>query len=139
MIKPTYTDTDLHLGASADLKQEGQVMVHTHRLIFARPVTRAEQHLLADVLVGFYYTVHFSQQFGNGLVSEPVVEFVSDHEARYTLWQQTLSGPWKDLLFAILANFSHEVAPIQWHDDSRIFDPDRRPHATMEHEASTTD
>jgi hypothetical protein len=57
-------------------------------------------------------------------VAEPIVEFLSEHEARYTLKQHTLSGPWKDLLFAVLANFSHEVAPIQWHDESRAFDPE---------------
>jgi hypothetical protein len=124
MAKLTYTVTDLRIGATTDVKREDKTVVHTHRVIFARPLTRAEQHLFADVLVGFYYTVHFSQQFGNGLVAEPVVEFISDHEARYTLRQCTLSGPWKDLLFAVLANFSYEVAPIQWHDDSRAFDPE---------------
>jgi hypothetical protein len=98
-------------------------VVHTHRVRCARPLTRAEQHLFADVLVGFYYTVHFSRQFGDGLVAAPVVEFLSPHEARYTLKQKTLSGPWKDLLFAVLANFSHEVAPIRLHDESRAFEP----------------
>ncbi|ETW94079.1 MAG: hypothetical protein ETSY1_36435 [Candidatus Entotheonella factor] len=137
MNKPTYTDTDLYLGASTDVKHHDQVIIHTHRLIFARPVTRAEQHLFADVLVGFYYTVHFSQQFGNGLISEPLVEFVSDHEAQYTLRQRTLSGPWKDLLFAILANFSYEVVPIQWHDDSRAFDPERHSCPVTEREVSS--
>ena len=123
MAKPTYTDADVRLGATTEVKREGKTMVHTHRVLFARPLTRAEQHLFADVLLGFYYTVHFSQQFGNGLVAEPVVEFINAHEARYTLRQRALSGPWKDLLFAVLANFSHEVAPIQWHDESRAFDP----------------
>ncbi len=132
MAKPTYTDADVRIGATTDVKREGQTVVHTHRVIFVRPLTRAEQHLFADVLVGFYYTVHFSQQFGNGLVAEPVVEFRSDHEARYTLKQRTLGGPWKDLLFAVLANFSHEVAPIQWHDDSRAFDPEVRPRRTAD-------
>ena len=93
MAKPTYTDADLRLGATTDVKREGQTVVHTHRVTFARSLTRAEQHLFTDVLVGFYYTVHFSQQFGNGLVAEPVVEFLSAHEAQYTLKQRTLSGP----------------------------------------------
>ena len=52
-----------------------------------------------------------------------MVEFVNEAEARYTLRQRTLSGAWQDLLFAILANFSYEVAPIQLHDESRVFDP----------------
>ena len=85
MAKPTYTDADLRIGATTDVKRERQTVMHTQRVIFARPLTRAEQHLFADILVGFYYTVHCSQQFGNGLVAEPVVEFLSEHEARYTL------------------------------------------------------
>jgi len=132
MAKPTYTDADVRIGVTADVKWEEQTVMHTHQVIFARPLTRAEQHLFADVLVGFYYTVHFSQQFGNGLVAEPVVEFLSTHEARYTLKQRTLSGPWKDLLFAVLANFSYEVAPIQWHDESRAFDPAVGPRRTAD-------
>jgi hypothetical protein len=132
MAKPTYTNADLRVGSTTDVKREGQTIVHAHRVIFARPLTRAEQHLFADVLVGFYYTVHFSQQFGNGLVTAPVVEFLSAHEARYTLKQRTLSGAWKDLLFAMLANFSHEVAPIRWHDDSRAFDPEAGPRRTAD-------
>jgi len=124
MAKPTYTDADVRMGATTEVTRAGETVVHTHRVIFARALTRAEQHLFADVLVGFYYTVHFSRQFGKGLVAEPVVEFLSEHEARYTLKQRTLSGAWKDLLFAVLATFSHEVAPIQWHDDSRAFDPE---------------
>lgn len=123
MAKQTYTAAHMHVSTIADVTREGETVVHTHRLSFARPLTRAEQHLFADVLVGFYYTVHFSQQFGNGLVTEPVVEFLSACDATYTLRQRTLSGPWKDLLFAVLANFSQEVAPIRLHDESRAFDP----------------
>ncbi|MBV7334185.1 hypothetical protein KFU94_39320 [Chloroflexi bacterium TSY] len=52
-----------------------------------------------------------------------MVEFLSESEARDTLRQTELSGDWKKLLFAILANFSHEVAPIRLHDESRAFDP----------------
>ena len=55
MAKPTYTDADVRLGATTEAKREEQTIVHTHRVIFARPLTRAEQHLFADVLVGFYY------------------------------------------------------------------------------------
>ena len=132
MAKPTTTVADLRMGTTTDVKREDKTVVHTHRVIFTRALTRAEQHLFADVLVGFYYTVHFSQQFGNGLVTEPVVEFISNHEARYTLRQRTLSGSWKDLLFAILANFSREVAPIQWHDDSRAFAPESEPRRTVD-------
>lgn len=123
MAKPPYTKADLHIGTITEVRQEGETVVHTHHVRFARPLTRAEQHLFADVLVGFYYTVHFSRQFGDGLVAEPVVEFTSACEARYTLRQKTLSGPWKELLFAVLGNFSHEVAPIRWHDESRAFEP----------------
>lgn len=125
MAKRTYTEADLQIGRTADVKREGETVTHIHCAHFARPLTRAEQHLFTDVLVGFYYTVHFSKQFGGGLVAEPVVEFLSDHEARYTLRQRSMSGPWKDLLLAVLGNFSQEVVPIRLHDESRIFDPER--------------
>ena len=117
MAKQKYTEADVHIGTIADVKRAGATLTHTHRVIFTRPLTRAERHLFADVLVGFYYTVHFSQ------LAEPVVEFLSAHAAQYTLRQRTLSRPWKELLLAILANFSQEVAPIRWHDESRAFDP----------------
>ena len=132
MTKPKYTETDVHIGTITEVKWEGETVVHTHRVSFSRPLTRAEQHLFADVLIGFYYTVHFSQQFGNGLVAAPTIEFMSDCEAQYTLRQNAMSGPWKDLLFAVLANFSHEVVPIRLHDDSRAFDPALRAQQTVD-------
>ena len=124
MAKQTYTEADLQIGTKSKISWKSKIALHTHNVIFTRPLTRAEQHLFASILTGFYYTVHFSRQFGNGLVAEPVVEFISDDEARYTLRQTTLDGPGKELLFAILANFSHEVAPIRLHDESRAFDPE---------------
>ena len=123
MAKKQYTAADLQVGTTATFQINDGITTHTHIVHFGRPLTRAEQHLFSDVMIGFYHTVYFSRQFGNSLVTEPVVEFVSESEARYTLRQRNLSGEWKDLLFAILANFSHEVAPIQRHDDSRVFDP----------------
>ena len=123
MTKREYTLADLQVGQSATFKTTNGITSHTHQVRFGRGLTRAEQHLFADILVGFYYTVHYSRQFGSSLVAEPVVEFLSESEARYTLRQTTLSGEWKDLLLAILANFSNEVAPIQLHDESRVFDP----------------
>lgn len=118
MAKPHYTAADLQIGTTATFQTNNGVTTHSHRVRFGRPLTRAEQHLFVDVMIGFYHTVYFSRQFGDSLV-----EFVNEAEARYTLRQRSLSGNWKDLLFAILANFSHEVAPIQLHDDSRVFDP----------------
>lgn len=123
MTKTKYTATDLQIGTTARFQNDNGITTHTHRIRFGRPLTRAEQHLFSDVLIGFYHTVYFSRQFGDSLVAEPVVEFLNEAEARYTLRQRNLSGSWKDLLFTILANFSHEVAPIQLHDDSRVFDP----------------
>lgn len=123
MAKPHYTAADLQIGATATFQTNNGVTTHSHRVRFGRPLTRAEQHLFVDVMIGFYHTVYFSRQFGDSLVTEPVVEFVNEAEALYTLRQRSLSGAWKDLLFAILANFSHEVAPIQLHDESRVFDP----------------
>ena len=79
------------------------------------------------MIQGFYYTARFSRQFGDDLVAEPVIEFTRPSEARYTLRQRGMSGPWKDLLFAMLANFSHEIVGIREHDGSRVFDQARRP------------
>lgn len=123
MAKQQYTAADLQIGNSAQFHVSNGVTTHTHSVRFGRPLSHAEQHLFRDVLIGFYHTVYFSRQFGSTLVAEPVVEFLSETEARYTLRQRSLSGAWKDLLFAILANFSQEVAPIAQHDDSRVFDP----------------
>lgn len=123
MTKRQYTAADLLVETTATFQTNNDVTTHSHHVRFGRSLTRAEQHLFADVLIRFYHTVYFSRQFGTSLVAEPVVEFLSDTEARYTLRQSTLGGAWKDLLFAILANFSHEVAPIYTHDESRVFDP----------------
>lgn len=105
----------------------GEITTHTHTIVFARPLSEREKLLFARMIQGFYYTVHFSRQFGNGLVTEPVVEFTRPDEARYTLRQRRMSGAWKDLLFAMLANFSHEIVGIRQHDGSRVFAPAHRP------------
>jgi hypothetical protein len=127
MSERIFSEADLEIGSMSEITKEQDVFTHTHTVVFGRPLTQAERHLFASVLTGFYYTVHFSRQFGDGLVAEPVVDFDAPNRARYTLKQTTLSGPWKDLLLAILANFSHEVAPIIRHDESRAFDPERTP------------
>lgn len=119
-----YTKADLTLGALAQIRREEGVTTHTHTIEFARPLSEAERHLFCDVLRGFYHTVRFSRQFGTDLVAEPLVEFVTPDRARYTLRQTSLQGAWKDLLFAILTNFSREVAPIAAHDESRAFAPE---------------
>jgi len=118
-----YTKTDLTLGTLATIAHDEGVTTHTHSVEFARPLTEAERHLFCDVVRGFYHTVRFSRQFGTNLVAEPLVEFVSPDRARYTLRQTSMQGAWKDLLFAILTNFSHEIAPIARHDESRAFAP----------------
>jgi len=121
--KQHFSEADLQIGSVAKVAQTGEIFTHTHIVVFDRPLSQAERSLFISVLTGFYHTVHFSQQFGNGLVAEPVVEFVAPDQAHYTLRQTTMSGPWKDLLFAILTNFSHEVVPIREHDDSKVFAP----------------
>jgi len=105
----------------------GEITTHTHSVVFARLLTEEEKHLFTRMIQGFYYTVRFSRQFGDNLLAEPVIEFTQPDEARYTLRQRGMSGPWKDLLFAMLANFSHEIVGIREHDGSRVFDPARRP------------
>jgi hypothetical protein len=127
MTKRRYTLNDLDVADSAQFTREGDIVIHDHIVRFARPLSLAERRLFVDVLVGFYHTVHFSRQFGRGLVAEPVVQFTDDTSARYTLRQTSLDGPWKDLLFTILANFSREVVPILRHDDTLVFAPETVP------------
>jgi len=117
-----YTTDDLTI-RSGERHINGDITVHTHAVVFARPLTERERRLFTQMIQGFYYTVHFSQQFGDDLVAEPVVEFTRPDEARYTLRQRGMSGPWKDLLLAMLANFSHEIVGIHEHDGSHVFDP----------------
>jgi hypothetical protein len=105
--------------------QEGDVIHHTHSVVFGRPLNTAERRLFIEVITGFYYTVHFSRQFDADFVAEPHIEFASPTLARYTFHQKTLSGSWKDLLFAVLMSFSREVAPIELHDESRAFAPEK--------------
>lgn len=120
----TYTKADLTLGRLATISRDDDITTHSHIVEFARPLTEAERHLFCDVLRGFYHTVRFSRQFGAGLVAEPLVEFTGLDRARYTLRQTSMQGAWKDLLFAILTNFSHDIAPIARHDESRAFAPE---------------
>jgi len=118
--KKVYTEDDLQIRSTAHIEKIDDVYIHTHTVVFDRPLTQAERHMFIAVLNGFYYTVHFSRQFGDGPVAEPTIEFEGAQTARYTLKQATLNGPWKHLLLSILFNFSREVAPIQLHDDSRL-------------------
>ena len=122
--KMKYSKADLTLGTRATISREDGVTAHSHIVEFARPLSEAERHLFCDVLRGFYHTVRFSRQFGAGLVAEPMVEFTSLDRARYTLRQTSMQGAWKDLLFAILTNFSREIAPIARHNESRAFAPE---------------
>lgn len=128
--KRVYAEADLQIGLESHTAREQGIITQTHTVVFGRPLTQAERHLFMAVLTGFYHTVHFSHQFGEGLVAEPVVEFDAPDRARYTLKQTTAHGAWKDLLFAILANFSYEVAPILGHDDSQVFVPIAEPAAS---------
>lgn len=123
MSEKKFTKDDLILGTSAQSSVAGDIVTHAHVVEFARPLTEAEQHLFSDVLQGFYYTVRFSRQFGSGLVASPLVEILDEQTIRYTLRQTSMSGQWKELLLAILANFSLDVAPINKHDESRAFAP----------------
>ena len=125
-----YTTDDLTI-RSGERHINGDITVHTHAVVFARPLTERERRLFTQMIQGFYYIVHFSQQFGGDLVAEPAIEFTRPDEARYTLWQRGMSGPWKDLLLAMLANFSHEIVGIREHNGSRVFDPARWPSVAL--------
>ena len=121
--KKQFTKDDLKLGTLGTIARQGDVIAHSHVVEFGRPLTEAERYLFSAVLQGFYYTVRFSRQFGTDLVAEPQIEFVSAQTARYTLRQTNMTGSWKELLLAILTNFSLEIAPIIRHDESRAFTP----------------
>jgi len=123
---PGYTMDDLTI-RRGERDINGEITAHTHTVIFSRPLSNEEQQLFMHMIQGFYYTVRFSQQFGDGLLAEPMIEFRRPDEARYTLRQYGVSEPWKDLLFAMLANFSYEIVGIREHDGSHVFDPARRP------------
>jgi len=123
--KSTYKIEDLEVGKNAKMIKEGGAVIHSHQVVFGRPLTQAERQLFRAIMDGFYYTVHYSRQFGDGLLGLPIIDFETPDRARYVIKQTKMSGPWKDLLFAILANFSYEVVPIRQHDDSRVFDPER--------------
>ncbi len=118
-----YTKQDLMIRTDGKVSQAEGIISHSHTVEFGRILTEAEQHLFRSVLIGFYHTVRFSGQFGGELLAEPLVEFISPQRANYTLRQKSLSGSWKELLFAILTNFSIEVAPILLHDESKAFAP----------------
>jgi hypothetical protein len=136
--KQTFTENDLQVGLTGQFTQQQGVFKQTHTVIFGRSLTQAERELFIKVLTGFYYTVRFSRQFGNGLVAEPVVKFDAPDKACYTLTQTTSNGGWKDLLFSILANFSHEIVPIRLHDESRVFHPQRIP-STLTQDAKSVE
>lgn len=123
MGKKEYSKEDLMLGKIARSKIENGIVTHSHIVEFGRPLTEAERHLFSDVLRGFYYTVRFSRQFGTEIVAAPLVEFLDAQTVRYTLRQTSMSGQWKELLLAIFANFSLDVAPISKHDESGAFVP----------------
>ena len=122
-MKKKYTVEDLAIRPTTRQIKDGQSIAHTHCVAFVRALTSQEQQLFSRLIVSFYDVVHFSRLFGNGLRSEPDITFYSPSVANYTLYQNGSSGPWKDLLFSILATFSHEVVGIATHDDNPVFAP----------------
>ena len=132
-----YTLDDLDSRATERQTQDGQIPAHTHTVIFSRALTAPEQQRFARLLCSLYDVVYFSGRFGERWLAEPRVTFLLPNQARYTLYQKEISGPWKDLLFAMLATFSQKVVGIKLHDHSRAFDPERRVEPQAEGEAGT--
>jgi len=118
-----YAEADFKVGKIAKFRREGDVIAHTHTVKFGRPVTEAERHLFQSVLASFCLLTRFLPDWEGDFVAEPVVEFADEQTALYTFRQKSLSGEWKDVLFAVLANFSAEIVPILRHDESAVFDP----------------
>ncbi len=122
-MKQQYTVNDLTVRPTNRQLKEGQSVAHTHVVEFVRALTPKEQQQFSRLIVSFYDVVHFSRQYGNGLYAEPKVTFSTPTTVQYTLYQQGSSGAWKDLLFAMLGTFSHEVVGMATHDGNPVFAP----------------
>lgn len=122
-MKQQYTMNDLTIRKTSRLVKDGQSVAHTHVVEFVRAPDPQEQERFRRLLISFYDVVHFSRQYGNGLYAEPKIIFETPTTVQYTLYQQGSSGPWKDLLFAMLGAFSHEVVGIALHDGNPVFAP----------------
>ncbi len=122
-MKQTYTLQDLTVRQTNRQIKDGQSVAHTHIVGFVRALGTQEQQRFSRLIISFYDVVHFSRQYGNGLYAEPKVVFPTPTTAHYTLYQHGTSGPWKDLLFAMLAAFSHEIVGIAAHDGNPVFAP----------------
>lgn len=120
-MKEQYTLDDLTIRPTNRQLKNGQSIAHTHEVEFARPLTREEQLKFKRLIISFYDCVYFSRHFGNGLWAEPLVVFPTRHLTYYTLYQKNTAGSWKELLFAMLATFSYEVAEIALHDGNSVF------------------
>lgn len=118
-----YTEADFKVGKIAKFTRANGIIAHTHTVKFGCPLTEAERHLFRSVLTSFCLIMRFLPDWGGGFSTEPSVEFVDEQTALYTFRQKSLSGEWKEMLFAILANFSVEIVPILYHDESAAFDP----------------
>lgn len=132
-----YTADDLESRTTERQTQDGHILAHTHTVIFSRALTAQEQQQFARLLCSLYDVVDFSGRFGDSMLAEPRVTFPLPNQARYTLYQKDISGPWKDLLFAMLATFSQKVAGITLHDHSRAFDPERQGETQAEEGSGT--
>lgn len=120
-MKQKYTLDDLTIRPTNRQLKNGQSIAHTHDVEFTRPLTREEQLQFKQLIISFYDCVYFSRHFGNGLWAEPLVVFPARHLACYTLYQKNTAGSSKELLFAMLATFSYEVAEIALHDGNSVF------------------
>lgn len=120
-MKQKYTLDDLTIRPTNRQVKDGQSIAHTHQVEFARSLTREEQLQFKRLIISFYDCVYFSPHFGNGLWADPLVVFPAPNQACYTLYQKGATGSWKELLFAMLATFSHEVVEIALHDDNSVF------------------
>jgi hypothetical protein len=130
-----YTLDDLDIHTTERQTQDSQILAHTHTVIFSRALTAPEQQRFARLLCSLYDVVYFSGRFGESWLAEPLVTFPLPNQARYTLYQKEISGPWKDVLFAMLATFSQKVVGITLHDHSRAFDPERQGEPKAESES----
>ncbi|PSF29445.1 hypothetical protein C7H19_24305 [Aphanothece hegewaldii CCALA 016] len=114
-MKQQYSLNDLTIRPTHQQKNDEGMTEHTHKIIFKHPLNLEEKQQFIQLIKSIQQLIAPSQ-----LEREQVI-FTTDNQVDYQLKQPSLSGEWKNLLFAKLAVFSTEVSEILEHDGNRVF------------------
>ena len=120
-MKKNYTLNDLTIRSTNCQTTENGITLHTHAVLFERPLTVEEQQQFTQIFKIVSQTFDSSQGLDNNFLANLNVTFTPPNLAHYTVNQHILIGLWKDELFARLAVFSQEVATITEHDGNPVF------------------